>query len=192
MLAASAPNCYLQLCCCCRYRIAPSAPKRGRFTQGSLTKADGPLTYQREQKVMPHPGRVQGRAHRSRVCLHDLGHVPCHLSAVWGCHQPYQVLGDRKALCWSPVWSDIGLGLACWSFTSHSAGGWRKMHFCLVQLQEELCCLSPRQAGDQYPLVVLLEAFRRWEPCQAPGQCCPGSAAHASPQTFMWRGCAGE
>lgn len=35
-------------------------------------------------------------------------------------------------------WSDTGLRLACWSFTSHSAGGWREMHFCVVQLQEEL------------------------------------------------------
>lgn len=108
---------------------------------------------------MPHPGRVQGWAHRSRVCLYDLGHVPCHLSAVWGYHQPCQVLGDRKALCWSSVWSDIGLGLACWSFTSHSAGGWSKMHFCLVQLQEELCCGSPRQGWGSISISAAAGGF---------------------------------
>lgn len=109
MLAASAPNCCLQLCRCCRCRIAPSAPKRGRFTWGGVSEntAGGSLTYQREQKVMPHPGRVQGWAHRSRVCLHDLGHVPCHLSTVWGYHQPCQVLGDRKALLQCPGWSVV-------------------------------------------------------------------------------------
>lgn len=120
-------------------------PKGAGLLGVSENAADGPFTYQREQKVIPHPGSVQGWAHQSRVWLHDLGHVPCHLSAVWGCHQPYQVLRDRKALCQSPGWSDTGLGLACWGFTSHSAGGWSKMHFCLIQFQDELYRPSPRQ-----------------------------------------------
>lgn len=139
VLAASAHNCYLQLCCCCRSRIALSAPQKGQvYWRVSENTADGPLTYQREEKVMPHPGRVQGWAHRSRMCLHDLGHAPCHLSLVrcWG-------TGKISSGPQGGQWSDIGLGLACWSFTSHNAGDWSKMHFCLVQ--EELYCLRPCQ-----------------------------------------------
>lgn len=96
--------------------------------------------------MIPHPGRVQGWAHRSMVWLHDLGHVPCHLSALGVPSALSGVEGqESSAGPQGGQWSDIGLGLACWGFTSHSAGGWSKMHFCLVQLQEELYRPSPRQ-----------------------------------------------
>lgn len=143
----------------------------------SENTADGPLSYQREQKVMPHPGRMWGWAHRSRACLRDLGHVPCHLSVAWGYHQPCQVVGDRKVLFWSVVrlwpWACL-LEFhfpQCWwleqdAFFSGSASG------------RALLSKARARAGDQYPLAggaVLLEAFRGWEPCQAPASAAQGA-----------------
>lgn len=53
---------------------------------------------------MLYQGRVKGWARWSRVRLHDLGHVPCHLSAVGVYSQPSNVLESRRAPRWTPGW----------------------------------------------------------------------------------------
>lgn len=131
------------------------SPQKGQvYWRVSENTADGPLTYQREQKVIPHPGRMQGWAHRSRVWLHDLGHVPCHLSAL-GVPSALSGVGGQESSQLIPrvvSGQTLALGLlAGVSLPTVLVVGARCI-FVWFSFRKSFTVRAHARAGDRYPL----------------------------------------
>lgn len=111
-----------------------------------------------------------------------ISHIRC-----WGTRKlSAGPLGDQ--------WSDIGLGWLA-GVSLPSDGGWSRMHFCLVQLQEELPVRALARAGDRYPLAGesgAAGASPELGALPSPWPVLPREQSTCLPQTFLLRGCVDE
>lgn len=99
-----------------------------------------------------------------------------------GTISPLGCWGTGKLSAGPQCGQTLALGLlACWSFTSHSAGGWSRMHFCLVQLQEELCCGSPRQGWRSISISAAAGGFPEVGALPSPWASAAQGAQHVPP-----------